>query len=51
MKKRVAQLLIRDGYSETIAWALVDGYWERAECHGKLTALAVYKFILKELGK
>jgi len=47
MKKKVIKRLMQDGYSETIAAALADKYWEAAERHGCRTQKAVYEFILK----
>ena len=47
MKKKVISLLIKDGYSETIASALTDKFWEEAERNGCRTQKAIYEFILK----
>ena len=48
MKKKVIKRLMQDGYSETIADALVCKYWEDAERHGCKTQKAIYEFIIKE---
>ena len=48
MKAKVIQKLIKDGYSEGIAVALADKYWEEAERHGYRSAHSIYQFILRE---
>ena len=48
MKEKVIKHLIKDGYTKTIADALVCKYLEEAERHGCHTSYAVYKFIVKQ---